>query len=356
MLKSKRGFLASEILDYQVVDRHSKKMGRIKDLLINPLSWLIDYVTIGEDSFIPTSLIAEDDSTKSVITLSQSKERLARNINRPYPENHLSYSELRKSVVFDFEGVKLGPVKNIAYYPGLRVDLVIEKELFDFLIDSQYSAVPVENVCWIKANSVILSALKEDLKLVNLSGYEQLFTKDFRFREGKKRYIIVEAPSSTVGYYLNQREEILNEAARTLLIEELNVAHEVKVIRFVKLFNTILATSPDSFIPLSKDKARKYFGQGTFLAYEAHQAIGYAYIKIEKEDETGQLIGVICGIGVHPSHRGKRVALALLNRALKYLINNQVDRIQADILDVNIPSLKLFSSLGFREIGETLLA
>ncbi|MFQ5981130.1 MAG: GNAT family N-acetyltransferase [Candidatus Heimdallarchaeota archaeon] len=356
MLKSKRGFLASEILDYHVVDQHSKKMGQVKDLLINPLSWLIDYITIGEDSVVPTSLVLEDDLTKRIITLSQSKVRLARNISKVYPENHLSYSGLRKSVVFDFEGVKLGPVKNIAYYPGLRVDIVIEKQLFDFLIDSQYSAVPVENVCWIKANSVILNAPKEDLKLVNLSGYEQLFTEDLRFREGKKRYIIVEAPSSTVSYYLSQREELLSEVARALFIEELNVANEVEVVRFVKLFNTILATSPDSFIPLSNDKARQHFGQGTFLVYEAHRAIGYAYIKMEHEDDTGQLIGVICGIGVHPSHRGKRVALALLNRASRYLINNQVDRIQADILDVNIPSLKLFSSLGFREVGETHLA
>ncbi|MFX0207119.1 MAG: GNAT family N-acetyltransferase [Candidatus Hodarchaeota archaeon] len=59
--------------------------------------------------------------------------------------------------------------------------------------------------------------------------------------------------------------------------------------------------------------------------------------------------------GVHPLHRGKYITLALIDRCLKYLIENQVDKIQADIYELNIPSLTIFSSLGFHEVGETFL-
>ncbi|MHA2495909.1 MAG: GNAT family N-acetyltransferase, partial [Candidatus Hodarchaeales archaeon] len=76
--------------------------------------------------------------------------------------------------------------------------------------------------------------------------------------------------------------------------------------------------------------------------------------KIET-DEADKRIGIIAGIGVHPELRGKHVALALVDRSLKNLINNQIEKIQVDIFDLNIPALRLFSSLGFREIGETHL-
>lgn len=38
------------------------------------------------------------------------------------------------------------------------------------------------------------------------------------------------------------------------------------------------------------------------------------------------------------------------------MITNDVDTIQADIYEINAPSLRLFRSLGFREVGEIFLA
>lgn len=38
------------------------------------------------------------------------------------------------------------------------------------------------------------------------------------------------------------------------------------------------------------------------------------------------------------------------------MIDKDVDMIQANIYEVNMPSLKLFSSLGFCEVGEMYLA
>ncbi|MFX1510959.1 MAG: GNAT family N-acetyltransferase [Promethearchaeota archaeon] len=196
---------------------------------------------------------------------------------------------------------------------------------------------------------------KEGLEIVNLTGVEDHFGKTRQGYGNKKRYVIVEAPITTISFYLQQREEFLQDVTEPLFIEDLDVSDEVKLIKFVKLFNTILASSPDTYIPHSKDDARKYFKQGTFLVYRAHKAIGYSHAVIQKEKETNQCIGAIAGIGVYPSYRGKYLSLALINRVVEYFINNQVDKIQADIYELNIPSLKHFSSLGFREVGETFL-
>jgi L-amino acid N-acyltransferase YncA len=37
------------------------------------------------------------------------------------------------------------------------------------------------------------------------------------------------------------------------------------------------------------------------------------------------------------------------------MMEKDVDMIQADIYEMNMPSLRFFSSLGFREVGEMLL-
>ena len=104
------------------------------------------------------------------------------------------------------------------------------------------------------------------------------------------------------------------------------------------------------------DDARKFFQHSAFVVYEYNQPIGYCCVTIEKEEDKDINTGVIAGIGVHPSSRGKNVALALVNKTLRYLVDRDVDTIQADIYEMNIPSLRFFSSLGFQEVGETFLA
>ena len=70
MLKTRKGFFASEILNYSVVDRHSKKIGNVTDLLINSNSHIIDYLIVKKDWLIPVSFINSDDSTKQEIIVS----------------------------------------------------------------------------------------------------------------------------------------------------------------------------------------------------------------------------------------------------------------------------------------------
>ena len=271
-------------------------------------------------------------------------------------EKYNYFSNVKKSVVYDITGSELGCISNIAYHPGLRLDFLVRKEGSRFLFPNYY-VIPDACIGQCYKQSVVLGVPKDELSLVNYSGFHHLFLP-YQIPKSKKRYVIVEAPVTTVRHYLDQREEVPKKASESesLFIEELNVTKDIKVRQFVKLFNVILATSPDTYIPLSQEDAQKYFKQGTFIATEHYQPIGYCTVSLVKDDKTNQNTGSIAGIGVHPSNRGRNVALALTKHSLKYMITNDVDTIQADIYEMNTPSLRLFRSLGFREVGEIFLA
>ncbi|MFX0124103.1 MAG: GNAT family N-acetyltransferase [Candidatus Hodarchaeota archaeon] len=361
MIKSKKGYLASEILEYNVRDRHLKKIGRIRDLLLNPQSHKIDYLIVGRKKWvIPISFLNDDDSNKKEIIVTQTIDRIIKACSQKRGsslENYYSFLDIKKLEVYDITGSNLGRIANVAYYPGLRVDFLVKKEgsLRTEIRFPNYFVIPVECLCQIHKKSVVLGVSKDELNLVNFTGFHHLFLP-YQVQDRKKRYVIVEAPITTVSYYLTQRIEALQKASEpeSLYIEELDVLQSKKVHQFVKIFNLVLATSPDTFIPLSKEDAQQYFEHGTFIAIEYYKPIGYCTVTIEKRDESN--IGIIAGIGVHPSCRGRNIALALIQKSLRYMIDKEVDMIQADIYEMNVPSLRLFSSLGFCEVGEMFLA
>ncbi|MFW9997774.1 MAG: GNAT family N-acetyltransferase [Candidatus Odinarchaeota archaeon] len=358
MLRSKRGFLASEILGYRVLDRHAKSIGKIDDLLVDSSYFLVDYIQVGKDQIIPVSFINNDDSIKKLVVVSQTKDRVKQVLFQktgPPPKKCYCYSEIKNSIVYDIEGSKLGNIENIAYHPGLKVDFLVGRpDITDFL-SPDYFVIPVDCIGQVLKDAVVLSACKDELRVINYSGFEFLFSKEHPEDGRKKRYVIVEAPITTVSHYLSQRDETLQKVTEYLFIEELDVTSEGKLLQFVNLFNLVQATSPDTYIPLKEMDAKKCFKKGTFIAYECYKAIGYCCVTIEKQEETGQEIGAIAGIGVHPAKRGRNVALALIDKSVRYLIDKDVDAIQADIYELNVPSLRFFSSLGFREVGETYL-
>lgn len=276
--------MASEILNYSVVDRYSKKIGKVTDLLINSNSHLIEYLIVKKDWLIPVSLINSDDSNKQEIIVSQTKDRImqvsSQKTSFPLEKcNH--FSNIKKSVVYDITGSELGSIADVAYHPGLRVDFLLRKEGARFLFPNYY-VIPDACIGQCYKQSIVLGVPKDELSLVNYSGFHHLFLP-YQIPESKKRYVIVEAPVTTVRHYLDQRDEVPKKASESesLFIEELNVTKDIKVRQFVKLFNLILATSPDTYIPLSQEDAKKYFKQGTFIATEHYQPIGYCTVSIE---------------------------------------------------------------------------
>ncbi|MHA2365236.1 MAG: GNAT family N-acetyltransferase, partial [Candidatus Hodarchaeales archaeon] len=68
-------------------------------------------------------------------------------------------------------------------------------------------------------------------------------------------------------------------------------------------------------------------------------------------------IGVIAGIGIHPSQRGKKISFPLLEATLNWLTTQKdVHTLQCDVFENNIVSRNLFTSLGFKEVDEVFLS
>ena len=182
MLKSKKGYLASEILDYEIRDRHSKKIRRIRDLLINSRSHKIDYIIVGRKKWaIPVSFLNDDDSSKKEIVVSQTKDRI-RNTCSQKESSSLkecySFSNVKKLVVYDITGLQLGRLENIAYYPGLRVDFLVRKEGFlrTEIYFPNYFVIPVKCLCQFHERAATVGVSKDELDLVNLTGFHHLFS------------------------------------------------------------------------------------------------------------------------------------------------------------------------------------
>ncbi|MFX0093882.1 MAG: GNAT family N-acetyltransferase [Candidatus Hodarchaeota archaeon] len=355
MLRSKHHFLVSELLGYQVYDRSSKMIGKVTDLLLNPVEYNVEYIQIDKKYSVPLSLITSDNAEKRKLKLSQDKTTVTQEQNNPLLINYMSYSQLKKIPVYDREGTKLGTIVNIIRYTGLKNTLLIGAERRFRMVGLSCYEVPVECLDSLTKEQINLSKVKEELKTISLTDIDTLCGEDREAHPNKKRYVIVEACKLTAKFYINQREESLEGISQSLYIEELDVSKQAKILTFSKLYNTILAASPDTYIPISTDDVKKYFSQGAFIAYQYHKMVGYSFVNIQKEQETGSIVGTIAGIGVSPEHRGKKISLALIDNAINYLINKQVDKIQADIYEQNVPSLKLFSSLGFKEVGEVYL-
>jgi len=171
-------------------------------------------------------------------------------------------------------------------------------------------------------------------------------------------------------YYLM---EITIDKVKSVIehFEEENVKHPISLLQLIKvreydsedpadnelfttLFNLVLMTSPDPYRPLTVSDANKYFKEGTFLAFLYGQCVGYGVLTIENT-EIGK-IGVIAGIGVHPKHRRKKIALKIaLEMGKWFLQRSDLIALQCEVYHENITSQKFISSFGFRIVGEIFL-
>lgn len=64
--------------------------------------------------------------------------------------------------------------------------------------------------------------------------------------------------------------------------------------------------------------------------------------------------GYICDCFVEKSYRGRGIGKMLVKHILEWFISNGVECVEADVYSGNIQSLRLFKSLGFKEISKRL--
>jgi ribosomal 30S subunit maturation factor RimM/ribosomal protein S18 acetylase RimI-like enzyme len=366
LITSKRGYYATDLFSYTIVDRYNKKIGKISDLIISRINFRINYLIIEKKKsilyLIPSSLVTSEEKDKT-LRVNQMKERLTFNEIKTNPIDNLDYflfSDIKKFSVFDIMGKNLGNVANITFHTGLNVNLLVgnAKDAFNpFQID--FSVIPYEQIIFVSKDSdqegkIIINLSNDTIDEINITAFEDLFTSD-RIKTEKKRYIIVENSLHDILIQLNQIESKISsiESNFQIKIFPIDSNNRNNVAEFVELFNFILLNSPDTYIPINKDLAIKYFSEGTFIASQYNKFIGYTTLTIQKESE--KRIGVISGIGIHPNHRGKKISLLLFKKAMDYFSSQEIDLIQADIFDSNTPSLNLFSSFGFKQIDEIFL-
>ena len=58
--------------------------------------------------------------------------------------------------------------------------------------------------------------------------------------------------------------------------------------------------------------------------------------------------------GVHPEYRGRGLGRAVLLAGITYLTENSVRTVELEVDDLNRSAKELYSSAGFREVGNSL--
>ena len=170
------------------------------------------------------------------------------------------------------------------------------------------------------------------------------------------RYLIMELPYDEMKRLSVSREPLIStdKKFKTIKVRAYNPNDPNEPKLLSELFNLILLTSPDPYRPLTEEETRKYFGEGTFIAFLYGKPVGYGVVTIE-ETEEGK-IGVIAGIGVHPRHRRKKIALFITIKIGKWFLQrNDLIKLQCEVFEDNKVSQAFISSLGFKIVGEMYL-
>ena len=92
--------------------------------------------------------------------------------------------------------------------------------------------------------------------------------------------------------------------------------------------------------------------QGIVLAAEGDRMCAYNWT-MRESNEFGS-IGWISMTGVHPHYRGKRMGAAVVVNGMKYLVDRGANCIELEVDAENATARKLYLSLGFLKVEETL--
>jgi len=87
--------------------------------------------------------------------------------------------------------------------------------------------------------------------------------------------------------------------------------------------------------------------QGFFLAEEAGELVGFCWTKIH--DDPWGAVGEIYAIGVDALYSGRGIAQALLQRAFRYFVDQEIPSAMLYCESDNQSALRLYQKMGFRE-------
>lgn len=359
MIASKGSFYYSQLLGMVVEDRRKKRVGRVADVLLNNESLTLNYLILDTKHIVPLTYVNEEDLEQKLFRISEDHSKLFLATGHWMKQkDDILLSELRITPVYDSSGELVSPVIDVAYGSSGRLKLVLgEDRLRELLSKLRLMKVRRYLVEWrhvglFNSSKILLNVSRSQLDL--RQPLDTNFDLEDEKREEKKRYIVLEAPVETSLFMLRQKEEQHQDLLSMVHVQQLDSTSGQQIQDFIDLYNFILLTSSDTYVPINELEVITYFARGTFLAYKHGVMVGYCYYSTE--DTSGGLVGVICGVGVHPSQRGKKIALALLQETIRQLVNiENISTLQADVLESNGASRHLFSSLGFHMVNEVFL-
>ena len=167
--------------------------------------------------------------------------------------------------------------------------------------------------------------------------------------EAKHRYFKMGCPISKVLDSLNQVYLEIKESDvfKNLKIKPLNPDENGE--DFISVFNKSLLAGYDPYQPIDYGDLDK-FPKTTFIGYLYGRPV--AFITYTIEEENGEKVGVIAGLGVIPEYRRRGVAKALIIKTATEIEKNfNVRKLICDVYEKNTASLNLVKKFGFKKEG-----
>ena len=169
--------------------------------------------------------------------------------------------------------------------------------------------------------------------------------------EPRYKYIKMSCPMEKVLNKLNivYKEIADSDIFKNLKVKKLNLRENGE--DFIYVFNRSLLTGTDPYQPIDWNDLEKFPKETTFIGYLYGRPVGFITYTIEEED--GEMIGVIAGLGVIPEYRRRGVAKSLILKTAEILKGSlNVEKLVCDVYEKNIASYHLIKKFGFKEEGE----
>lgn len=151
----------------------------------------------------------------------------------------------------------------------------------------------------------------------------------------------------TIYYYLTRdlKRLPLKLINKSIPIRNLR-EHELQ--EFVDLVNISLAHSPDPFISMTLDFAKKWPLDQTLVAELDGKLVGFLMF------ESRGTMGIPVQLGVLPEYRRRSVGITLLLSLLKKFRERGIKEVRMKVFKNNEPALNLYKKLRFKVYGVTL--
>ncbi|MHA1370967.1 MAG: GNAT family N-acetyltransferase [Promethearchaeota archaeon] len=174
------------------------------------------------------------------------------------------------------------------------------------------------------------------------------------------RYIIMNLPVAMIS--TKKLQEMEAKVKDIIGFIRIRKAAEDDITDLCKLYNTAFFQCPDPYRPVSVEDMKKIFENSTILIANIYKTdAAFIVLKIENDIEDSESgkhvkkIGVIAGIAVHPHYRRRGIATALGLATWDCFKKENLDLLQCEVYEDNIPSLSFITWLGFRPAGELII-